>query len=59
MSNSDISFLEKIILQKKLVSYFSNKYKNNEELSEEIQLILHNLERWGTDLKKRAMYYDL
>ena len=59
MGNSDISFLEKIILQKELASYFSNKYKNNEELSEEIQLILHNLERWGTDLKKRAMYYDL
>ena len=59
MINSDISFLEKIILQKKLASYFSNKYKNNEELSEEVQLLLHNLERWGTDLKKRAMYYDL
>ena len=59
MSNSDISFLEKIILQKKLASYFSNKYNNNEELSEEVQLLLHNLERWGTDLKKRAMYYGL
>ena len=59
MNNSDISFIEKIILQKKLTSYFSNKYKNNVELSDDIQLLLHNLERWGADLKKRAMYYDL
>tara|TARA_B100000965_G_C19346012_1_gene649559 strand:+ start:505 stop:684 length:180 start_codon:yes stop_codon:yes gene_type:complete len=59
MSNSDISFLEKIILQKKLTAYLSSKLKENEIPDAEFQLLLHNLERWGVDLKKRAMYYDL
>ena len=59
MKNSDISFTEKIVLHEKLTAYFASKYKNNEELSDEIQLLLHNLKRWGVDLKKRAMYYDL
>ena len=59
MSNSDISFLEKIILQKKLTAYLSSKLKENEIPDSEFQLLLHNLERWGVDLKKRAMYYDL
>ena len=58
MNNSDISFIEKIILHEKLTAYFSSKYKNNEQLSDEIELLLHNLKRWGIDLKKRAMYYD-
>lgn len=59
MNNSDISFTEKIILHEKLTSYFASKYKNNEQLSGEIQVLIHNLKRWGVDLKKRALYYDL
>ena len=59
MNNSDISFTEKVILHEKLTTYFASKYKNNDKLSDEIQLLLHNLKRWGVDLKKRAMYYDL
>tara|TARA_Y100000768_G_C23597876_1_gene504576 strand:- start:24 stop:203 length:180 start_codon:yes stop_codon:yes gene_type:complete len=59
MKNSDISFTEKIVLHEKLTAYFASKYKNNDKLSDEIQLLLHNLKRWGVDLKKRAMYYDL
>ena len=59
MNNSDLSFKEKIVLHKKLTTYFASKYKNNEQLSGETQLLLHNLKRWGVDLKKRAMYYDL
>ena len=59
MNNSDISFTEKVILHEKLTTYFANKYKNNEQLSDEIQVLIHNLKRWGVDLKKRALYYDL
>ena len=59
MNDQDITFLEKIQLFKKLKSYLTRKFANNEKSNEELKTIIIELERWGKDLKKRANYYDL
>ena len=57
MNNSDISFTEKIILHEKLTAYFANKYKNNEQLSDEIQVLIHNLKNDFIRLYGRKLFW--
>ena len=59
MNDRDITFLEKIQLYKKLKSYFTKKLADDEKSKEELKTMIVELDRWGTDLKKRANYYDL
>ena len=59
MNDRDITFLEKIQLYKKLKSYFTKKLADDEKSNEELKTMIVELDRWGTDLKKRANYYDL
>ncbi len=60
MSNSDLTFKQKIKLYKSLRDFFqSADLKNHPMSNKEIDNIIVRLKMWGKELRVRQLYYDI
>ena len=60
MSNSDLTFKQKIKLYKGLRDFFqSADLKNHPMNNKEIDNLIAKLKLWGKELRVRQLYYDI